>query len=122
MILKGGISTTVVIKDLSGPVSKQSDLIRPALSMMLAGGPFQATRFHDSMVDRNTRGTLINNASQKPVQRCKEAEEIFPKSVHPNNQYNSNEFVKYSRYYMIELHDMIFKILHDMINCMTEKA
>lgn len=80
---------------------QQPDLIRPALSMKLAGGPFQALRFHDFMAGRNNRGTLINNASQRPVWACKGAKEIFSKSVQTINQYNSNDFVKYSKYYRI---------------------
>lgn len=118
LIFKGGISSTVVIKDLSGLVTKQPDLIRPTWSMMLVGGPFQATRFHDSMADRNYRGPLINNASQRPVRACKEANEIFPKSVQTNNQHNSNEFVKYLKYCSINhwLKKLKLRSIYHVIN------
>lgn len=73
------------------------DLIRPALSRMLAGGPVQRTPFCDSMEHRKTTVVLLNNISKRPLQPSREVEESLPKSVQPNNQYTSNDFFKYSK-------------------------
>lgn len=64
LTLKGGISTLGVIHDWIGHNSEQPDLIRPALSRMLAGAPFQLIWFCGSVEDRKNV-VLLNNVSKR---------------------------------------------------------
>lgn len=65
---------------------KATYLIRPALSRMLAGGPFQPTRFCGSMEDKKNIVVLLNTVSKRPLQPFREVKDSFPKSGQPNNQ------------------------------------